>query len=165
MSTGDRRVPVGRVGRPHGHDGSFYVEGASHPLQEGMVVTVGDRELRVERRAGTDARPLVRLSGVSDRDAAAALRREPLLVPAAEAPLQEGEWLTEDLVGCEVPGVGTVQRVIAAPSCDVLAVGADELLIPLVADAVKRVDTDARIIEVDLRFLGLEAEHEGEPER
>ena len=113
-------------------------------------MTVGDRELRVERRAGTDERPLVRLSGVSDRDAAAALRREPLLVPAAEAPLQEGEWLTEDLVGCEVPGVGTVQRVIAAPSCDVLAVGDDELLIPLVADAVKRVDTDARIIEVDL---------------
>jgi len=38
-------------------------------------------------------------------------------------------------------------------------------LIPLVADAVKRVDTDARIIEVDLRFLGLEADPEGEPER
>jgi 16S rRNA processing protein RimM len=165
LSAGDRRVPVGRVGRPHGLDGSIHVEGASHPLEAGTVVTVGGRELRVERRGGTDARPLVRLSGVSDRDAAAALRGEALLVPAAEAPLEEGEWLSEDLVGCEVQGLGTVQRVIAAPSCDLLAVGADELLIPLVSDAVKRVDTDARIIEVDLEFLGLAGGAEGEPER
>jgi 16S rRNA processing protein RimM len=154
----DRRVPVGRVGRPHGYDGSFYVEGASHPLELDLVVTVRGRELPIERRAGTDARPLVRLSGVSSREEAAALRAEPLLVPAAEAPLEEGEWLTEDLVGCEVPGVGTVVRVTAAPSCDLLVVGPDEILIPLVSDAVKRVDVDARIIEVNLEFLGLGGE-------
>ena len=40
-----------------------------------MDVTVGGRAARVERRAGTDAKPIVRLSGISDRNAAEALRK------------------------------------------------------------------------------------------
>jgi 16S rRNA processing protein RimM len=149
-------VPVGRVGRAHGRDGSFYVDGPSHPLQEGTPVMVRGHERRVERRAGTDARPLIRLSGVGVREDAAELRGEALLVAASEAPLDEGEWLAEDLVGCEVPGVGRVLRVLSGPSCDLLEVGLDEVLIPFVSDAVRRVDTEARVIEADLAFLGLD---------
>ena len=156
MTADERPVPVGRVGRAHGRDGSFYVDRPSHPLLEGTIIRVGGREAQVERRAGTDERPLIRLSGVGDRDAAAAIRGEPLLVAASEAPLEEGEWLAEDLVGCEVPGIGIVRRVVSGPSCDVLEVGPDEVLVPLVSDAVRRVDTDARVIEADLEFLGIE---------
>jgi 16S rRNA processing protein RimM len=76
-----RPVSVGRVGRAHGYDGSFYVEGAEHPLEEGSRVSIAGREHRVDRRAGTDARPLVRLSGVADREAAISLQGERLLVP------------------------------------------------------------------------------------
>jgi 16S rRNA processing protein RimM len=152
----ERLVPVGRVGRPHGRDGSFYVDGASHALPEGTAVRVAARDLRVERRGGTDDRPLVRLLGVTGREEASALRGEQLLVPAAEAPLEQGEWLAEDLVGCVVSGVGEVRRVVSAPSCDLLVVGPEEVLIPFVSDAVKRVDPAARVIEADLRFLGLE---------
>jgi ribosomal 30S subunit maturation factor RimM len=49
-----------------------------------------------------------------------------------------------------------VRRVVPAPSCDLLEVGDDAVLVPLVGDAVTRVDTDARVIEVDRAFLGLE---------
>ena len=79
-----------------------------------------------------------------------------------EAPeLGPDEWWAEDLEGCSVRDrgrpVGTVRRLLALPSVDVLEVerpaGAD-LLVPLVADAVREVDTDRREIEVDLRFLG-----------
>ena len=139
---------MGRVGRAHGWDGSFYVESADAEFAEGTEVFVGDRRTVVERRAGTDARPLIRLSGVDPREVA----RETLLV---DEPLEEGEYLTSDLVGCEVVGLGPVRRVINGPSCDVLEVGPDGVLVPLVADAVKRVDTDARVIEVDREFLGL----------
>jgi ribosomal 30S subunit maturation factor RimM len=45
--------------------------------------------------------------------------------------------------------------VIAAPSCDLLEVGDDAVLVPLISDAVKRVDTAGRVIEVDLDFLDL----------
>jgi 16S rRNA processing protein RimM len=161
LSTPERRVPVGRVGRAHGRDGSFYVDNPSQPLPEGALVVVRDREHRIERRGGTDERPLIRLSSVDTREAAAALKGEALLVAEREAPLEEGEWLAEDLVGCEVPGIGRVLRVVSGPSCDLLEVGLDEVLIPFVSDAVKRVDPAARVIEADLAFLGIDPE--GEP--
>ena len=48
--------------------------------------------------------------------------------------------------------------MVEAPSCDILEVGDDGVLVPFVSDAVKRVDTDARLIEVDREFLGLDAD-------
>ena len=96
-------MTAGRVGKPHGLDGSFYVEGARHELPEGTRGH-GRREQvhAVERRAGTDERPLIRLAGIDDPRP---LRGETLLV---EDELDEGEWLAADLVGCAVPGLGTV---------------------------------------------------------
>jgi 16S rRNA processing protein RimM len=156
LSEGPRRLPAGRVGRAHGLDGSFYVEHPEHPLAEGTPVTVAGRECLVERRAGTDARPLVRVSGVGDRDAAEALRGEALLVPEDGGDLPEGEWLSSDLIGCRIEGIGEVRRVVQGPSCDLLEVGDDAVLVPFVTDAITRIDTGARVIEVDRVFLGLD---------
>jgi 16S rRNA processing protein RimM len=143
------------VGRPHGRDGSFYVEGAVHRLAEGDEVRVGEEVRTVERRAGTDERPLVRLSGVDEREAAAALRGGDLLVPeGAERPLDEDEWLTEDLMGLRVEGLGRVRRVLDAPSCPLLELD-DGVLVPLVSDAVQVVDPERGVIRVDLEFLGM----------
>lgn len=143
------------VGRAHGRQGSFWVESPQHPLAAGTRVTVAGREMTVAERAGTDVRPLLTLDGVSDREAAGALHGEVLLIPLEEAPLAEGEWLVSDLVGCSVEGVGEVRQVLAGPSCDVLEVGDERLLVPLVPDAVRRVDLGMRTIEIDRRFLGL----------
>ena len=154
MTSPAGQVTAGRVGRAHGLDGSFYVDHVAEPLDPGTEVTVGGRAARVERRAGTDDRPILRLSGVADRDAAEALRGERILVDGGE--LSEDEYLTSDLVGCEVPGLGVVRRVVAGPSCDVLEVGEAAVLVPFISDAVKRVDTEARVIEVDTSFLDLE---------
>lgn len=155
-TSGDRLVSVGRVGKAHGLDGSFYVVGASHLLPKGMNVTVAGQAARIERRAGTDERPIVRLDIAADRDGAAKLTGEPLLATLTEAPLESDEWLAEDLVGCEVAGVGEVTRVVQGPSCDVLEAGPDGVLIPFISDAVKRIDLDHRRIEVDRAFLGLD---------
>jgi 16S rRNA processing protein RimM len=100
----------------------------------------------------------VRLTGIDDRDAAEAARGLELVADVAAAPAPAGEWDASELVGCEVPGVGLVRRVVAAPSCDLLEVGEDGVLVPFVSDAIRRVDTDARVIEADLRFLGLEGD-------
>ena len=148
-------MPVGRVGRPHGRDGSFYVDGVSGPLDEGTELVVAGRDTRVVRRAGTDERPLVRLEQVDDRDAAAALRGEQLLASEQAAPLGDDEWLVSDLVGCRVEGLGEVRRVVAGPSCDVLEVGEEGVLVPLVRDAIVRIDPEARVIEVNREFLGI----------
>ncbi len=147
-----RLVTAGRVGRPHGLEGSFVVEDPRHPLGVGTCLRVCGSERRIERRGGTEERPLVRLEGVRDREGAAALTGELMLVREA---LAEGEWLAGDLVGCVVEGVGTVRAVTSGPSCDVLELD-DGTLVPLVADAVRRVDAGSGRIEVDRRFLGLE---------
>lgn len=134
------------MGRPHGRDGSFYVNAPDADFAEGTALTVGGIETVVERRAGTDLKPLIRLAGIDPREHAGA----PLLV---DEPLAEGEYLAEDLVGCEVAGVGRVDRIVNGPSCDVLEAGG--VLIPFVSDAIVSVDLERRAIEVDRDFLGL----------
>jgi 16S rRNA processing protein RimM len=142
-------VSAGRVGRAHGYDGSFWVEDASHPLPLGTAVVLANQETEIERRAGTDQRPLLRLRGITDPRLH---RGEPLLV---DQELGAGEWLASELVGCEVTGLGRVRRVLTGPSCDVLELE-DGTLVPLVSDAVVDLDADAGAISVDRRFLGLE---------
>jgi 16S rRNA processing protein RimM len=151
LSRGWAAVSAGRVGRPHGRDGSFYVDDPDHPLAPGTEVAVGGARRRVERRAGRVGRPIVRLAGVADRSAAAALRGEALVV---EGELGDGEWLASELIGCRVAGLDRVRRVLDAPSCDLLELE-DGTLIPLVSDAVRRIDPDGGVIEVDLGFLEL----------
>ena len=155
MPAPPRLVTAGRVGRPHGLDGSFWVEEAGHPLPAGTKVTVSGATLVVERRAGTDSRPLLRLGGVEGRDRARSLSGELLLVAEHDAPLASDEWLAADLEGCEVKGLGRVSRVLGAPSCDLLELE-DGTLVPLISDAVRRIDLERRLIEVDHRFLGRE---------
>jgi 16S rRNA processing protein RimM len=140
-------VTAGRVGKPHGLDGSFYVEGPRHPLPEGAMIEVAGDTHRVVRRAGTDDRPLIRLAGVDDPGE---LRGEVLLI---EDELAEGEWLAADLLGCSVPGLGAVAQIIEGPSCSVLELE-DGTLVPLVADAIERIDLDTREIHVNREFLG-----------
>ncbi|MBV9915963.1 MAG: 16S rRNA processing protein RimM [Solirubrobacterales bacterium] len=155
---------AGRVGRAHGLDGSFYVLEATAPLLElDRTVLIGERERKIVRRAGTDTRPILRLEGCEDRDAARSLAGAELLVARAQAPeLEADEWWAEDLEGCAVSDgdrrIGVVRRLLALPSCEVLEVAREEdagdLLVPLVSDAVRHVDLERREIDVDLRFLG-----------
>jgi 16S rRNA processing protein RimM len=122
-------------------------------LALGATVTVAGRLYTIERLAGTSERPIVRLSGCASRDDAVALGGADLLVPAV---LEEGEFWASDLEGCTVVDgsreVGVVSRMVALPSCEALEVG--ELLIPMVRDAIRSIDVEARRIDVDLRFLG-----------
>ena len=156
-------LSVGRVGRAHGLDGSFHlVEPRPRVLALGRTVWLRGVERAIVRLAGTDARPILRLEGITTRDEADAARGAELFVRRAEAPpLEEDEWYAEDLEGLAVfdadVEVGVVTRLLAYPSCEVLEVkreGADALLVPLVSDAVRAVDVASRRIDIDLRFLG-----------
>ena len=154
MPAEGRLVTAGRVGRAHGLDGSFRVTDPKHPLDQGTTVTLDGVARAVDRRSGTTDRPLVRLEGIEDRESAAALSGEPLLVVDTAPPPEDGEWLVDDLVGLQVPGVGRVVGVLPGVSCDVLEVD-DGTLVPLISDAVTRVDVEAGTVEVDRAFLGL----------
>jgi 16S rRNA processing protein RimM len=170
LSAQPHGLRAGRVGRAHGLDGSFYVTAADpRLLNEGTKVLIGADMRTIVRRAGASNRPIIRLQGVEDRASAEALRGSDLFVDSAVAPaLEEGEWWAHELEGCEVFAgqrhVGTVVSLLGLPSCEVLQVrraerradgGEDQLLlVPMVKDAIRAVDTTHKRIEVDLAFLG-----------
>jgi 16S rRNA processing protein RimM len=162
-------ISVGRIGRPHGLDGSFHVtQPRERVLQAARRVVLDGAEREIDRHDGTPARPILRLAGLDSRELVEPLRGRDLWVPRDAAPaLGEDEWLAEDLVGCTVAdgdrAVGTVARLLAYPSCELLEVQrpdedparpAKALLVPLISDAVRSVDIDAKHIDVDLAFLG-----------
>ena len=156
-------IEAGRVGRPHGLDGSFHVTGAAaEVLAAATEVEVGGRTRRIERRSGTRQRPILRLEGCAHRDAVEALRGSALRVAeGALAPLGEDEYWAHELEGCAVHDgpreIGTVRRMLELPSCEALEVtradGA-ELIVPLVRDAIRSVDRAGRRIDVDMGFVG-----------
>jgi 16S rRNA processing protein RimM len=159
-----RWLRAGIVGRPHGLDGSFHL-GRPVPalLDDGIEVRVGEEQRRVVRLAGHAGAPIVRLDGCSEREDAEALRGQEVLVARTGAPeLEPDEWWAEDLEGCAVRDgeeeVGVVTRLLELPSCEVLEVdrigGGAALLVPLIADAVREVDLERGVIDVDMRFLG-----------
>lgn len=162
------RIPAGTVGKPHGLDGSFYAIGADlRLLRKGARVLLdGEDEPReIDRRAGTDERPILRLSGAADRSAAEALRGRTLSIPGADAPpLGDDEYWAAELVGCAVAttageSLGEVAELLPLPSCEVLVIrgGArGELLIPLVRDAIDAIDAPGKAITVDGEFLALD---------
>jgi 16S rRNA processing protein RimM len=126
-------------------------------LLDRPAFVVAGRPREVVRRAGTPAKPILRLEGAASRDDAEALRGEALGVPFSEAPaLEEGEFWARDLAGCVVVDgdreVGVVSRMVALPSCEALEVG--DLLIPMVRDAIRSVDVPGRRIDVDMGFVG-----------
>jgi 16S rRNA processing protein RimM len=159
----DDGLPAGRVGRAHGLDGSFYVtRPRARLLRVGASLTVAGLGTTIVRLAGTEQRPIVRVEGVDDRPAAEALRGAEITVLDADAPvLGEGEWWAHELVGCRVVDgdalLGTVSRLLELPSCEALEVepadGGDAVLVPMVRDAIRRIEPASGRIEVNLEFL------------
>src|SRR4051812_40244390 len=136
------RIVVGKVGRPHGLDGSFVVENASDDprwFEVGAKLLVGDGELEVvgARRAG--GRPVIRLAGDAPRGTRLEVLRESL------PPTGEDEYYTFELVGLDVVEgdrpLGRVKSVVPGIANDSLELESGALL-PLVGDCVLDIDLE-----------------------
>jgi 16S rRNA processing protein RimM len=148
------RVLVGRVGRPHGLDGSFVVEHASEAPErfaEGAELFVAGEPSKVvaSKRAG-QGRLVVKLDRRVERGAALEVPREALPKPEA------GEWYVFQLVGLSVEedggrALGKVADVEPLPANDVLVLEGGAML-PLVDACVLQVDLDAGRIVVARGF-------------
>ena len=141
---GSELVPVGRVGRPHGLDGSFFVDGPSERgevFAVGAVLYVAGEPVKVvSSKRGSQGRPVVRLERRVDRGAELAVPRESLPV------LGEDEYYAFELVGLEVEEeggrpVGRVSDVLEYPANDVLELDSG-LSLPLVEACVRKVDIE-----------------------
>lgn len=158
-------VTVGRIIRPHGNKGHVVVASETDFGDERFGV---GSTLFIERDARVvpvtigasrphDGRWVVGIDGYASIDDAETLRGHELRIPASEMKaLGPGAYYTHDLVGCVVrtmdgATVGTVGRVDLGVGIPMLVVGADgdEVLVPFTDAFVRRVQPDARVIEID----------------
>jgi 16S rRNA processing protein RimM len=152
----ERWVTVGRVGRPHGLDGSFVVEHASEAPERfapGARVYLGREPVEVvERKRGGGGRLVVRLDRRVERGTL-------LELPVSELPEPEPDsYYAFQLVGLDVldddgNGLGAVAAVHPGAANDNLEL-ADGTLVPLIEDAIREIDLDRRRVVVASGFLG-----------
>ncbi len=145
---------MGRVGRPHGVDGSFFVEEPSEA--EGRFVRGarlwiegGEAEIVVSKR-GSGGRPVLKLDRPVTRGTALSIPLEALPDP------EEDTYYVFQLVGLAVEeeggrSLGEVVEVHNGPANDSLELGSG-LLLPLVGTCVLDVDLEARRIVVAQGF-------------
>ena len=149
-------VVIGRVGRPHGVDGAFVVEGASEDparFEVGAELLAGGRQAVVllARRVG-GGRHAIRLDIAVERGLELTVRRSDL------SPLEDDAYYVADLVGLTVidadgTTVGIVRDVYEGPANDALELDTG-LLLPLVEDCVREIDVAARRVHLNPGFTG-----------
>jgi 16S rRNA processing protein RimM len=148
-------VAVGRVGRPHGLDGAFVVE---RPSEDEGRFAVGAKlwvegeagEIVLSRRVG-GGRLAIKLDRPAPRGAELAVRRADLPDPEPD------HYYVFQLVGLEVVegenALGRVADVLPGTANDNLVLESG-VLVPLVEDAIARVDLEHCRVELVSGFLG-----------
>lgn len=168
------KVLIGKVGSPVGIKGEFRVNLYSQDsgnLKEGKVLLLERAEKSVsgaiEKVRYQKDKPVVRLKGIEDRNAAEDIRGMDISIYAKDMEeLPEGEHYVRDLIGCRVVDIaqggaeiGVLKDVIqntAQSILDVSTADGKQVLIPAVDAFLRSIDEEAGIIEVELipGFLG-----------
>ncbi len=153
-------VAVGRVLGAWGLRGDLMVEplAPAENLSPGRTVWLQGKPIAIERSRTRGRYVYLKLEGIDDREAAAAVRDSYLQVPEAElGPLKEGEYYRFQLLGMQVRAtdgrdLGRVTDVMSTAGSDVFVVNgpAGEVLLPAVDDIVRDVDLTARRITVEV---------------
>ena len=152
---GSDLVPVGRVGKPHGLDGGFFVDGASDRdevfANGATLFAAGEPATVVLSRRGSGGRRVIGLDRKVERGAELAVARATL--PQLG---DDDEFYVFQLVGLTVEEesgrlLGRVREVLEYPANDVLELDSGASL-PLVEACVRKVDLAGRRIVVAVGF-------------
>ena len=162
------KVLIGKVGSPVGIKGEFRVtlySGDPGNLKEGKVLLLERAEksaqAAIERVRFQKDRPVVKLRGLDDRNAAEDIRGMEISILASDLEeLPEGEHYVRDLIGCSVVDIaqggaeiGKLADVIqntAQSILDVTTPDGKSVLIPAVDAFLRSIDEEAGVIEVEL---------------
>jgi 16S rRNA processing protein RimM len=142
------RVQIGRVGKPHGIDGAFFIEQPSADerwWKVGSTFLAGGTPVEVVAARRSSGRPIVKLDRPVDRGAPIEVDRDAL------PPTEEDEYYAFELVGLDVVEengreLGSVKAVTTGIANDILELDSGVLL-PMIEDCVREVDlTGGRIV-------------------
>src|SRR5882762_2288390 len=147
------RVRIGKVGRPHGIDGAFFVEEPSTDerwWKTGATFLAGGQRVEVVAHRRSSGRPVVKVEPSVERGTWLEVERDAL------PPTEADEYYAFQLVGLPVEeetgrALGTVKTVIPGVANDVLELDT-AILLPMVEDCVRGIDLDAGRIVVAAGF-------------
>jgi 16S rRNA processing protein RimM len=147
------RVRIGKVGRPHGIDGAFFVEQPSEDTRwwkTGASFLAGGARVEVVAHRTSSGRPVIKVDPPVERGAVLEVERDEL------PPTADDEYYAFELVGLDVVeeggrALGQVRAVTSGVANDVLELESGTLL-PMVEDCVREIDLDARRILVAQGF-------------
>jgi len=122
----------------------------------GRAVRLAGRDTRIQGVRGA-GRPSLKVEGIDDRETAAALRGEYVLVrEAALEPLPEGQYYYFQLIGLRVlttdgRDLGRITGIIPTRENDVFVVTGDagENLIPVIEDIVQDIDVEGGKVTIE----------------
>ncbi|MDP9285767.1 MAG: ribosome maturation factor RimM [Actinomycetota bacterium] len=148
-------VVIGRVGRPHGIDGAFFVEQPSDDggwWKVGARFLAGGQEAEVVAARRSSGRPVVKLDRHVERGVLLEVERDKL------PPTEDDEYYAFQLLGLDVVeengrALGTVKLVTPGVANDVLELDTGVLL-PMVEDCILTIDLDTQRITVAEGFAG-----------
>ena len=167
------KVLIGKAGSPVGIRGEFrvtlYAQDSGN-LKEDKVLLLerADKTVNavIERVRHQKDKPVVKLKGLDDRNAAEEIRGMEISIMAGDLEeLPEGEHYVRDLIGCRVVDIaqstageggaeiGVLADVIQNTAQSILEVRTPEgrsVLIPAVDAFLRSIDEEAGVIEVEL---------------
>jgi 16S rRNA processing protein RimM len=136
-------VRIGRVGRPHGIDGAFFVEQPSEDgrwWKTGATFLAGGTPVEVVAHRRSSGRPVIKVEPPVERGTWLEVEQDKL------PPTEEDEYYAFQLVGLPVEeetgrALGSVKVVTPGVANDVLELDSG-ILLPMVEDCIRSVDLE-----------------------
>jgi 16S rRNA processing protein RimM len=146
-------IQIGKVGRPHGIDGAFFVEQPSSDerwWKTGARFLAGGREAEVVAHRRSSGRPVIKLDRHVERGTILEVTRDAL------PPTEDDEYYAFQLIGLPVAeengrALGSVKVVTPGVANDVLELDTGVLL-PMVEECILKIDLEANSITVAAGF-------------
>jgi 16S rRNA processing protein RimM len=143
------RVHIGKIGRPHGIDGAFFVEQPSEDgrwWQTGATFLADGAPVEVVAHRRSSGRPVIKLNRPAERGAALEVEQDAL------PPTEPDEYYAFQLLGLPVVEengreLGSVKVVTPGVANDVLELDTGVLL-PMVEECILTIDLEASRITV-----------------
>ena len=155
---GRDRIEIGGIARAHGIIGEIVIvthDPDSTLLEDLEAIWVYGTRYAISAARHTQRGWLVVLEGITTRNQAETFRGKPVEVDREAIPLEEGEFLLDDLIGCEVvladgrPWGKVVEIELAYQDRLVIHDGGVERQLPFVPECIVSVDVAAGKVVVD----------------
>jgi len=151
-------MQIGRILKAHGVKGDIKVE----PFLDGALfltlkeLYIGEKLYKIEKNRAADAFFLIKLEGVSDMNAAEALRGAVLTAPRDKLPApKEGSHYISDIIGAKVYAneklLGEVEEIFTHGAADVYSVAGEggRIMFPSLKKLFINIDAENKKIVLD----------------